>query len=84
MVNDIAIQEARLVQIVQRLLDGVGATGAVSAHSQRVMRLNKSQVMVHVWELLAGDFVSHEVGIYLLGPHVIKPSHGHQVTKPHV
>ena len=84
MVNDVAIEEARLVQIVQRLLDRVGATGAVSAHRQRVMSLDKRQVMVHVRELLTGDFVSHEVGIYLLGPHVIKPSHGHQVTKPHV
>ena len=40
--------------------------------------------MVDTRELLAGDFVGHEVGKHFLGPHVIKPTHRHQVAEPHV
>ena len=84
MVDDVAIKQSRLVHIVQRLLYRVRSLGTVGTHRQRIVGLDKGQVVVDVGELFAGNFVGHEIGIYLLGPHVIKPTHGHQVTKPHV
>ena len=83
-VDNVAVQQASLVHVVQLLLYGMCALGAVGAHRQRIMRFYEGQVMVDTRKLLAGDFVGHEVGKHFLGPHVIKPTHGHQVAEPHV
>ena len=48
------------------------------------MGFDEGQVVIDVGELLAGDFVGHEVGKHFLGPHIIKPAHRHQVAEPHV
>ena len=83
-VDDVAVQQAGLVHVVQRLLNGVRSLGAVSAHRQRIVGLDESQVVVDFGKFFPGDFVRHEVGKHFLGPHVIKPTHRHQVAEPHV
>ena len=30
------------------------------------------------------DFVGHEIGEHLLHPHIVEPTHRHQIAKPHV
>ena len=83
-VDDVSVEQPCLVQILQLLLDGVGALGAVHGVSRDVVVLEEIQSMMDVGELLLGNLRCHEVGKHFFGPHVGKPTHGDEVAKPHV
>ena len=40
--------------------------------------------MVNLRETRIDDLRRHEIGKHFLGPHIVKPVHGNQVTKPHM
>ena len=83
-VDDVAVEQTGTVQVGQRLLDGVGAVGAVGGQRRHIMGLQKTDVVVHIGKLLARYLVGHEVGEHFLGPHIVEPPHGDKVAEPQV
>ena len=84
MIDDVAIEQACAVQVVEWLLDGVCAFRAVGGESRRIVVAQEKQVVVDVGELLARNLIGHEVRKHLLRPHVVEPTHGHKVAEPHM
>ena len=83
-INDVAVEQTSLIQVIKGLLNRVCALCAVDAHRCRVMHFDEGQVVVQVRELFPCNFVGHKVGKHFFGPHVVEPTHRHQVAEPHV
>ena len=83
-VDDVAVERARILQVGQRLANGVGPGRAVDAVGGGVVVDDEFEVVVRVFDGHLGDFVGHEIGKDLLHPHVVEPLHGYQIAEPHV
>ena len=83
-VNDIAVERPRLVQILQVLTDRIGALRSVDDVSTGKMPDQKIEVMVDLGKARVDDLGSHEICEHFFGPHVIEPIHSHQIPEPHV
>ena len=81
-VDDVAIEQSCVVEVVEGLLDGVGALGAVGGKGGQIVGFEEVDVVVDVGKLLVGDFVGHEICKDFLRPHVVEPAHGDEVAKP--
>ena len=84
MVNNAAVERARLLQIGQRLPNRIGPLGAVNVVGGGEVSNQKFEVVVAPRHTHLRYFVGHEVGEYLFHPHIVEPAHGHEVAKPHV
>ena len=84
LVDDRPVERPRLLQVLQRLPDGIGPGGAVDAVGGLVVREEEPEVVVHLGERGVHDLGREEVGEHLLRPDVVEPVHGDEVAEPHV
>ncbi len=84
LVDDRAVQAARLVEVVEPLADRVRALGAVDVVGGRVVRVEEPELVIDLREARVHDLRRHEVGEHLLHPDIVEPRHRHQVAEPHV
>ena len=84
LINDRAVQCSGILEVVERLTDGVRAGGSVDVVGERVIRVQKPQVVIHARKRRIDDLRRHEVGEDLLHPHVGEPAHRHEIAEPHV
>ena len=84
LVNDPSIDRARVFEVVQRLLDAMGAFRAVFPVGRGLMGEQKAEFVVDFRETGIDDLGGHEVGKDFFEPDVVEPVHGDEVAKPHV
>ena len=72
-VDNIVVEQAGVVQVIQFLGDGVGAVGTVDGDGTALVGLQEVQLVVDARERATGDLRRHEVGEHLLGPYILKP-----------
>ena len=82
LVDDGPVKRPRLVQVVERLPDRIGAGGAVDAVRRRMVREQEPQAVVDAGERRVDDLRGQEVGERLLHPDVVEPRHGDEVAEP--
>ena len=83
-VDDVAIDQPRIVQIVERALDGVGADRPVFGVGRRIITLQVTEPVIDFGEGGPGHPGGKPVGEDFFGPHVVEPAHGHIIAEPHV
>ena len=83
-VDDVAVDEPGVLQIVERTPDRIGTDRAVLRISRRIVRLQVVQPVVDGREGRPDYLRSEPVGEYLLGPYVVEPFHRHIVAEPHM
>jgi hypothetical protein len=83
-VNDIAVHLPGLVEVGQDLANRVGTPGAVDTAGGRVVVHQEIQGVIDLGKPGVNHLVRHEIGENLLGPDIVEPLHGHQVTEPHM
>ena len=83
-VDDIIVEQTGVIDVVDILCDGVSALRAVCRDSLGLIGLDEVESVIHLIILTAGDLRCHEVGKHLLGPYILKPFWGYEVTKPEV
>ena len=83
-INNVAVHLPRLREVGQVLPNGIGPNSAVYRIRAGVVGYQKTKRVVYPGKQRVHDLGRHEVGKYFLGPNIVKPRHGNQVTKPHV
>ena len=83
-VDDVIVNQPRIRQVVEVLLNGGAALSAVLAHGCLHISFHPVKVVVDIWKLRRGDLRCKIVGKHLFNPHVGEPRHSHIVAKPHV
>ena len=84
LIDDRAVERARLAEVVEGLPDGVRARRPVHGIRRRVVGKEEAEVVVHLGKGGVDDLRRHEIGEDLFRPHVVEPVHRHEVAEPHV
>ena len=84
LINDRAVERARLVEIRERLANLVRARCAIDVVGSRVVRQQEPQLVIDRWERRVDDFRGHEICEHLFHPDVAEPLHGDEIAEPHV
>ena len=83
-IDDVVVEQAGLVHVLQFLSDGVGSVGTVDGDGACLIGLQEVQVMVDLREVVPCDLRCHKSGEHLLDPDVFKPLQRHEVSEPQV
>ena len=84
LVDDCAVERTGLVQVLERLPDGVRSGGAIDVIRGRVVRQQEAEFVIDRRKGRVDDFRGHEIRKHLLHPDIVEPAHRDQVTEPHV
>ena len=84
LIDDGAVEAARLVQILQLLAERMSSGGSIHRIGRRVIGDKKSKVVVHLRKRADHNFCRHEVSKNFFHPDIIEPLHCNEVAKPHV
>ena len=83
-VDDIAVDQPGVAEVVERTLDGVGADGTVFRIGRRIVRFEVSQPVIDTGKYGPHDLRGKPVRKDLFGPYVVEPFHRNVVAEPHV
>ena len=83
-VDDVVVEQAGVVEVVELLCDGVGTLCTVDGDGLGLIGLDEVEGVVHLIILATGNLGCHEVGEDLLGPYILEPLGCYEVAEPEV
>ena len=72
-VDNVIVEQGCLVQIIQRLSDGMGAVRTVNGDGLALVGFEEAKLMISFRKLVTGNLLCHEVSKGFFDPDVFKP-----------